>query len=109
MLIPASPSRGAARSNLSRTVSQLHVRNLGLCVICALLIENRFGGNRVKRTLVDVMGGNSKRVQVIFTLPPAMGRCGRVGQKNVFRAVVSLQNRDRPAKRCSSFTQGLSP
>jgi hypothetical protein len=47
MLIPASPSRGAARSNLSRTVSQLHVRNLGLCVICALLIENRFGANRV--------------------------------------------------------------
>jgi hypothetical protein len=45
MLIPASPSRGAARSNLSRTVSQLHVRNLGLSVICALLIENRFGGN----------------------------------------------------------------
>jgi hypothetical protein len=41
-----SPSRGA-RSNLSRTVSQLHVRNLGLCVICALLIENHFGGNRV--------------------------------------------------------------
>jgi hypothetical protein len=47
MLIPVSPSRGAARSNLSRTVSQLHVRNLGLCVICALLIENHFGGNRV--------------------------------------------------------------
>jgi hypothetical protein len=45
MLIPASPSRGAARSNLSRTVSQLHVRNLGLSVICALLIESRFGGN----------------------------------------------------------------
>jgi peroxiredoxin len=30
-------------SQLSRTVSQLHSRNFGLCVICGLLIENGFG------------------------------------------------------------------
>src|SRR5258708_28041720 len=82
----AQPRCGA--SQLSRTVSQLHVRNLGLCVICALLIENRFGRcvivqnemnrtlallrrERLKRDYVDVLIGESlaqlsKRSRLVF-------------------------------------------
>src|SRR5258708_32499441 len=82
----AQPRCGA--SQLSRTVSQLHVRNLGLCVICALLIENRFGRcvivqnemnralallrrERLKRKDIDVLIGESlaqlsKRSRLVF-------------------------------------------
>src|SRR5882724_6644728 len=82
----AQPRCGA--SQLSRTVSQLHARNLSLCVICALLIENRFGRcvivqnemnrtlallrrERLKREDVDVLIGESlaqlsKRSRLVF-------------------------------------------
>jgi hypothetical protein len=87
-LIPASPSRDAARPNSPGRVSQLQVRNLGLCVICALLIENCFGRcvivqnemnrtlaflgrERLKREDVDVLIGESearlsKRSRLVF-------------------------------------------
>src|SRR5258708_35019819 len=50
-------------------VSRLHVCNLGLCVICAVLIENRFGRcvivqNEMNRTLAFLRRERLKREDV---------------------------------------------
>jgi hypothetical protein len=63
----AQPRCGA--SQLSRSMSQLDVGNLGLCVICSLLIEDRFGRcvivqNEMNRTLAFLRRERLKREDV---------------------------------------------
>src|SRR6267154_6535049 len=76
----AQPRCGA--SQLSRTVSQLHVRNLGLCVICALLIENRFGRcvivqNEMNRTLALLRRERLKREDIDVLIGESMAQLSK--------------------------------